>query len=104
MKNSDKRYTRGEELVIIRCIAKHTYNLRRGFREAAEILERTEGGVSGHWYQKLSKDRSEVNRVFATISRNQGLLNRKIGEPVPIKVPLWRKLFYQITKMIPWKK
>ena len=90
--------------MIIRCIAKHTYNLRRGFQEAAEILERTEGGVSSHWYQKLSKDRSEVNRVFATISRDQGLLNRKIGEPTPIKVPLWRKLFYQIAKMIPWKK
>ena len=90
--------------MIIRCIAKHTYNLRRGFQEAAEILKRTEGGISSHWYQKLSKDRSEVNRVFATISRDQGLLNRKIGEPMPIKVPLWRKLFYQITKMIPWKK
>lgn len=90
--------------MIIRCIAKHTYNLRRGFQEAAEILKRTEGGVSSHWYQKLSKDRSEVNRVFATISRDQGLLNRKIGEPTPIKVSLWRKLFYQITKMIPWKK
>ena len=90
--------------MIIRCIAKHTYNLRRGFQEAAEILKRTEGGVSSHWYQKLSKDRSEVNRVFATISRDQGLLNRKIGEPTPIKVPLWRKLFYQIAKMIPWKK
>ena len=90
--------------MIIRCIAKHTYNLRRGFQEAAEILERTEGSVSTHWYQKLSKDRSEVNRVFATISRDQGLLNRKIGEPTPIKVSLWRKLFYQIAKMIPWKK
>lgn len=90
--------------MIIRCVAKHTYNLRRGFQEAAEILERTERGVSNHWYQKLSKDRSEVNRVFATISRDQGLLNRKIGEPTPIKVSLWRKLFYQIIKMIPWKK
>lgn len=90
--------------MIIRCIAKHTYNLRRGFQEAAEILERTEDGVLNHWYRKLSKDRSEVNRVFATISRDQGLLNRKIGEPTPIKVSLWRKLFYQITKMIPWKK
>lgn len=90
--------------MIIRCIAKHTYNLRRGFQEAAEILERTESGVSNHWYRKLSKDRSEVNRVFATISIDQGLLNRKIGEPTPIKVSLWRKLFYQIAKMIPWKK
>ena len=58
--NHNKRWTRAEDLRLIRQVNAFPQNLHKCFMIVAEELGRTENGVAGRWYNKLSKDPANV--------------------------------------------
>ena len=88
--NYKKRWTRSEDLRIVRQIQTYPHNLHRAFLMVAEELGRTESGVAGRWYTKVSKDPANV--CFFTASPKHISKNRKNGIGEESNNSIWRRL------------
>lgn len=85
-----KRWTRQEDLRLIRQIQARPQNLHQCFLIIAEELGRTESGVAGRWYTTVSKD--PANMCFFTASPKHVSKNRKNGMGEESSYSIWRRL------------
>lgn len=69
------RWTPGEEDILIDEIGKNPTNLKASFFAASEIIGRTPGAISGHYYQKMVGN-PDVMAVL-TVGRHSVVQNRK---------------------------
>lgn len=93
----NKRYTNGEDEVIINCVKRNPQNLTEAFKKAERLLEtRSFNSISYRWYQKLSKEK--VNNCFFTIGMKNRNSNRKVirkdtyNNTVSITETIWKKI------------
>lgn len=86
----NKRWTKEEDDRLLKQVKAFPQNLHKCFVIVAEELGRTEGGVAGRWYTKLSQDQS--NLCFFTASPKHVSKNRKNGEGKECKMSIWRRL------------
>jgi len=85
-----KRWSRAEDLRLIRQVQSRPQNLHYCFTIVADELGRTESAVSGRWYSKVSKD--PANLCFFTASSKHVSKNRKNGEGEKSNPSIWVKL------------
>lgn len=85
-----KRWSRQEDLKLIRMVQSRPQNLHYCFMLIADELGRTESAVSGRWYAKVSRD--PANLCFFTASSKHVSKNRKNGEGRPSNASIWSKL------------
>ena len=89
-----RRWTNDEEQVIIAKVRRHSNNLQRAFKEAAEEIDRTEGAVEFRWYSKLRS--TEV--VFMTVSAKRKTVNTKNiiqgkqDTSEEVQLSIWRRI------------
>ena len=86
----NRKWTRQEDLRLIRQIQAFPQNLHKCFMIVAEELGRTEGGVAGRWYQHVSHD--PANMCFFTASPKHVSRNRKNGMGEASSQSIWRRL------------
>lgn len=86
----NKRWSRSEDLRLLREVQSCPQNLHKCFVIVAEQLGRTESGVAGRWYNKVSKD--PANTCFFTASPQHISENRKNGEGRRSTSSIWRRL------------
>ena len=86
----NKRWTRQEDLRLIRQVQAFPQNLHKCFLMVAEELGRTESGVAGRWYGHVSQD--PQNMCFFTASPKHVSRNRKNGMGEESNSTIWRKL------------
>lgn len=85
-----KRWTRSEDLRILRHVQARPQNLHKCFMMVAEELGRTESAVAGRWYQHVSQD--PANLCFFTASPKHVSKNRKNGMGEESTPSIWRRL------------
>ena len=85
-----KRWTRSEDLRLLRQAQAFPQNMHKCFMIVAEELGRTESGVAARWYTKVSKDPANV--CFFTASPHHVARNRKNGMGVESNGNIWRRL------------
>ena len=89
-----KRWTNDEEQVIISKVRQYPNNLKRAFKEASEVLDRTEHAVALHWYNKTRMSEA----VFITAGSKTANVNSKnvftgsYDNTQRVKVSIWRKI------------
>jgi len=86
----NKKWTRSEDLLLLRQVQLRPQNLHKCFVIVAEELGRTESAVSGRWYQHVSRD--PANLCFFTASSKHVSKNRKNAEGDPCSTSIWKKL------------
>ena len=92
----NKRWTRAEDLRLIRQVQTFPQNLHKCFVIVAEELGRTESGVAGRWYNKVSQD--PINTCFFTASPKHISENRKNGMGRESSGSIWRRLLAIISR------
>ena len=85
-----KRWSRAEDLRLLRQVQAFPQNLHKCFVMVAEELGRTESGVAGRWYGHVSQDPANV--CFFTASPKHVSKNRKNGAGEESNNNIWRKL------------
>lgn len=85
-----KRWSRAEDLRLVRQVQAYPQNLHKCFCMVAEELGRTESAVAGRWYQHVSQD--PVNMCFFTASPKHVSKNRKNGMGETSDSSIWKKL------------
>ena len=85
-----KKWTRQEDLRLIRQVQAFPQNLHKCFLMVVEELGRTESGVAGRWYTHVSQD--PQNMCFFTASPKHVSRNRKNGMGEESNSTIWRKL------------
>lgn len=85
-----KRWSRAEDLRLVRQVQAFPQNLHKCFLMVAEELGRTESGVAGRWYQHVSKD--PQNMCFFTASPKHVSKNRKNGMGEESNAGIWKRL------------
>lgn len=85
-----KRWSRSEELRLIRQISAFPQNLHKAFVIVSEELGRTENAVANHWYSKVSRDPANV--CFFTASPKHVSKNRKNGMGEESNSSIWCRL------------
>ena len=93
----NKRWTRSEDLRILRQVQAFPQNLHKAFVLVAEELGRTESGVAGRWYQHVSKDPANV--CFFTASPKHVAKNRKNSMGEESNASVWRRLMSVIRSI-----
>ena len=86
----NKRWTRAEDLRLIRQVQTFPQNLHKCFLIVSEELGRTESAVSGRWYTHISQD--PTNLCFFTASAKHVSKNRKNGMGEESNNTIWRRL------------
>lgn len=86
----NKRWSRAEDLRLIKQIQTFPQNLHKCFVIVAEELGRTESGVAGRWYTHVSQD--PAYKCFFTASPKHISVNRKNGMGVESNGSIWRRL------------
>lgn len=92
----NKRWTRSEDLRLIRQVQAFPQNLHKCFVIVAEELGRTESGVAGRWYTKVSQD--PANTCFFTASPKHISENRKNGMERESSRSIWHRLMEIIRR------
>ena len=92
-----KRWSRAEDLKIIRYVQARPQNLHKCFMMVAEELGRTESAVAGRWYTVVSRD--PANMCFFTASPKHVSKNRKNGMGEESNSTIWRKLLAVIRSI-----
>lgn len=93
-----KRWSRAEDLRLIRQVQARPQNMHYCFTIVAEELGRTESGVAGRWYTVVSKD--PANKCFFTASPRHVAMNRKNGEGVESNSSIWRRLINALSGLV----
>ena len=93
----NKRWTRAEDLRLIKQVQTFPQNLHKCFMIVADELGRTESGVAGRWYGKVSQD--PVNMCFFTASPKHVSKNRKNGMGKESNRNMWRRLLNIIRNL-----
>lgn len=93
----NKRWSRQEDLRLIRQVQTFPQNLHKCFVIVAQELGRTESGVAGRWYGHVSKD--DNNMCFFTASPKHVSKNRKNGMGEESNSNIWRKLMNVIKSI-----
>lgn len=93
----NKRWSRSEDLLLIRQVQTFPQNLHKCFVIVAEALGRTESGVAGRWYGHVSQD--PANMCFFTASPKHVSKNRKNGMGEESNSTIWRKLLAVIRSI-----
>ena len=93
----NKKWTRSEDLRLLRQVQTFPQNLSRCFMIVAEELGRTKSGVAGRWYQFVSKD--PANTCFFTASPKHVSKNRKNGMGEESNSSIWRRLMAIIRNL-----
>lgn len=86
----NKRWSRAEDLRLIRQVQAYPQNLHKCFLMVAEELGRTESGVAGRWYGHVSQD--PANMCFFTASPKHVSKNCKNGMGEESNSSIWRRL------------
>lgn len=86
----NKRWSRSEDLRLVRQVQVFPQNLHKCFMIVAEELGRTESGVAGRWYTHVSRD--PQNMCFFTASPKHVSKNRKNGMGEKSTPGIWRRL------------
>ena len=94
----NKRWTRQEDLRLIRQVQAFPQNLHKCFLMVAEELGRTESGVAGRWYGHVSQD--PANMCFFTASPKHVSKNRKNGMGVESNGSIWRRLMKVLRNIV----
>ena len=98
-RNAYPRWTEGEEEILIDEIGKNPTNLKACFVATAEIIGRTPGAISNHYYTKTAKS-DKVS--FITMGRTSVVKNKKRlkeGEqPTRILKRFWDRVIKSIFK------
>ena len=92
----NKRWTKSEDLRLIRQVQAFPQNLHKCFVLVAQELGRTESGVAGRWYGHVSKDPANV--CFFTASPKHISKNRKNGMGEESNGSIWRRLMTIIKR------
>ena len=92
-----KKWTRSEDLRLLRQVGVFPQNLHKCFVIVAEELGRTEGAVANHWYSKVSRDPANV--CFFTASPKHVSKNRKNGMGEESNGSIWRRLMAVIRSI-----
>lgn len=87
----NRRWTPEEDQTLLKQIEAFPHNLTKCFAIVSEIVGRTPGAVSSHWYTQLSRD-PNIEPLFATMSKQHCSKNRKNGVGVPSTPSIWRKI------------
>ena len=93
--SKNRRYTKEEDLVILREVKKSPHNLQAAFLKAVPKISRTPESISLRWYRTLSK-RKEV--CIATLSPKAAVKNRKNAKRPSVKAK--QSKFKQILNII----
>ena len=93
----NKRWSRQEDLRLIRQVQAFPQNLHKCFLIVAQELGRTESGVAGRWYGHVSQD--PANMCFFTASPKHVSKNRKNGMGEQIESNVWKRLVRIIKKI-----
>ena len=94
---ANKKWTRAEDLRLLRQVQAFPQNLHKCFIIVAEELGRTESGVAGRWYQYVSKN--PANTCFFTASPKHVSKNRKNGMGEASNGSIWRRLMAIIRNL-----
>ena len=92
-----RKWTRAEDLRLLRQVQAFPQNLSKCFMIVAEELGRTKSGVAGRWYQFVSKD--PANTCFFTASPKHVSKNRKNGIGEESNSSIWRRLMAIIRNL-----
>ena len=92
----NKRWTKSEDLRLLRQVQAFPQNLHKCFVLVAQELGRTESGVAGRWYGHVSKDPANV--CFFTASPKHVSKNRKNGMGEESNGSIWRRLMAIIKR------
>lgn len=98
MNNKYKRWTKEEEERLLQQVRTFPQNLTKCFFIVSEVIDRTPGAISQHWYSTLSKRPDVV--CFFTASQDTLSKNRKNSEGVKCKRNIWQRLLTIISKII----
>ena len=93
-----KKWTREEDLRLLKQVQAFPQNLHKCFVIVAEELGRTESGVAGRWYNKVSKDTNNAT-CFFTASPKHVARNRKNGDGSTSNQSIWRRLLNIIRRV-----
>lgn len=94
--SSYRKWSAEEESILLDRVKAHPENLKCGFIEAAERVNRTQGACENHWYNVVSKDPDPDKTVFVTVSGHHVCRNRKNSAGAPIRV----SKFHRIVKIL----
>jgi hypothetical protein len=94
----NKRWSKSEDLRLVRQVQAFPQNLHKCFVIVAEELGRTESGVAGRWYGHVSQDPSFM--CFFTASPCHISKNRKNGIGVESNGIIWRRLMAAIRSIV----
>jgi hypothetical protein len=92
-----KKWSRAEDLRLLRGVQARPQNLHHCFMMVAEELGRTEGAVANHWYTVVSKD--PANLCLFTASPKHVSKNRKNGVGQETGNSIWRRLLNVIRNL-----
>ena len=86
----NKRWSKSEDLRLVRQVQAFPQNLHKCFLIVAEELGRTESGVAGRWYGHVSQDPAYM--CFFTASPQHVSKNRKNGMGEETSPGFWKSL------------
>ena len=96
MKNTNKKYSRDEQKVIIEEIQKSPHNMKQAFEAAAHRLKgRNQSSISGHFYSTLRPLLDKEKIVLTQLSTVHGTLNN--AKTVARKESIQFQLIKQLT-------
>ena len=97
------RYTKEEDLVILRKVSKNPSNLAQCFRELSLELGRSAESISAHYYTVLTKanTNNSSKALFSSFGSKNQNTNRKVTRlgsratkqsPIEIRQSKWRRI------------
>ena len=93
-----KKWTDKEEKILFDQVRALPQNLTKCFLIVSELVDRTPGAVSNHWYTVTSKRPEFVG--FFTASQKHVSINRKNGYGQTSTATIWKRLMRIIKQFI----